>query len=60
MLHVVPAPAPGGNHSYISHVLEVGHGSVLEHAVFNLLFTGVSRSLTHELVRHARASASRS
>ena len=23
-----------------------------EHAVFNLLFTGVSRSLTHELVRH--------
>jgi thymidylate synthase (FAD) len=45
-------PRPGGNHSYISHLLEVGHGSVLEHAVFNLLFTGVSRSLTHELVRH--------
>src|ERR1700735_177479 len=31
-------PRPGGNHSYISHLLEVGHGSVLEHAVFNLLF----------------------
>src|SRR5216684_1016499 len=45
-------PRPGGNKSYISHILEVGHGSVLEHAVWNLLFTGVSRSLTHELIRH--------
>jgi thymidylate synthase (FAD) len=45
-------PRPGGNQAYIGHILEVGHGSVLEHAVFNLLFTGVSRSLTHELVRH--------
>src|SRR5581483_1164937 len=26
--------------------------SVLEHAVWNFLITGVSRSLTHELVRH--------
>lgn len=26
--------------------------SVLEHAVWNFIFTGVSRSLTHELVRH--------
>jgi thymidylate synthase (FAD) len=45
-------PRPGGNRAYIGHLLEVGHGSVLEHAVFNLLITGVSRSLTHELVRH--------
>lgn len=45
-------PRPGGNQAYISHILEVGHGSVLEHAVWNLLFTGVSRSLTHELIRH--------
>ncbi len=45
-------PRPGGNKAYISHMLEVGHGSVLEHAVYSLLFTGVSRSLTHELVRH--------
>jgi thymidylate synthase (FAD) len=45
-------PRPGGNKAYIGHILEVGHGSVLEHAVFSLLFTGVSRSLTHELVRH--------
>jgi len=45
-------PRPGGNQAYIRHLLEVGHGSVLEHAAWNLLFTGVSRSLTHELVRH--------
>ena len=45
-------PRPGGNKAYIDHILEVGHGSVLEHAVFSLLITGVSRSLTHELVRH--------
>jgi thymidylate synthase (FAD) len=45
-------PRPGGNEAYLKHILEVGHGSVLEHAVWNFLFTGCSRSLTHELVRH--------
>jgi thymidylate synthase (FAD) len=45
-------PRPGGNKAYVDHILEVGHGSVLEHAVWNFLFTGVSRSLTHELIRH--------
>ena len=45
-------PRPGGNKVYLEHILEVGHGSVLEHAVWNFLFTGVSRSLTHELIRH--------
>jgi thymidylate synthase (FAD) len=45
-------PRPGGNNAYIGHILEVGHGSVLEHAVFNFILTGVSRSFTHELVRH--------
>ncbi len=45
-------PRPGGNAAYIGHILEVGHGSVLEHAVFNFIITGVSRSLTHEFVRH--------
>jgi thymidylate synthase (FAD) len=45
-------PRPGGNQTYLNHILEVGHGSVLEHAVWNFLFTGVSRSLTHELIRH--------
>src|ERR1700759_5356638 len=39
-------PRPGGNAVYLGHIKEVGHGSVLEHAVWNLLITGVSRSLT--------------
>ncbi|MFO0822502.1 MAG: FAD-dependent thymidylate synthase [Gemmataceae bacterium] len=45
-------PRPGGNAAYLHHIKEVGHGSVLEHAVWNFVITGVSRSLTHELVRH--------
>src|SRR5437867_10772493 len=45
-------PRPGGNQAYLDHILEVGHGSVLEHAVWNFIFAGVSRSLTHELIRH--------
>ena len=45
-------PRPGGNQAYLEHILEVGHGSVLEHGVWNFVFTGISRSLTHELIRH--------
>ena len=45
-------PRPGGNKAYLDHILEVGHGSVLEHAVWNFIFVGVSRALTHELIRH--------
>lgn len=45
-------PRPGGNATYVEHLLEVGHGSVLEHAVWNFIFVGVSRTLTHELIRH--------
>ncbi|HLW68849.1 MAG TPA: FAD-dependent thymidylate synthase [Gemmataceae bacterium] len=45
-------PRPGGNATYLSHIIDVGHGSVLEHAVWNFLVTGVSRTLTHELIRH--------
>lgn len=45
-------PRPGGNKAYLDRILESAHGSVLEHAVFNFVITGVSRSFTHELVRH--------
>lgn len=45
-------PRPGGNEAYLGHIKEVGHGSVLEHSVWNFIITGVSRSFTHELVRH--------
>jgi thymidylate synthase (FAD) len=37
---------------YLENILTSKHGSVLEHAVWCLLITGVSRALTHELVRH--------
>jgi thymidylate synthase (FAD) len=37
---------------YFDNLKSSGHGSVLEHATFSLLLYGVSRSLTHELVRH--------
>ena len=40
------------NHEYIDNILTSKHGSVLEHAIWNLLITGVSRALTHEIVRH--------
>lgn len=45
-------PRPGGNAAYLNHIKESGHGSVMEHAVFNFIISGVSRSFTHELVRH--------
>jgi thymidylate synthase (FAD) len=50
--HSFAKPRPGGNEAYIKHIKEVGHGSVIEHAVVTFTLTGVSRSLTHELVRH--------
>ncbi len=40
------------NRDYIRNILEHKHGSVLEHAVWNLTVTGVSRSLLTELTRH--------
>lgn len=50
-------PRPGGNAAYLKHIKESAHGSVFEHAVWNFLVTGVSRSLTHELVRHRAGMA---
>ena len=40
------------NESYLANILRTKHGSVLEHAVWSILIEGVSRALTHELVRH--------
>ncbi|MBN2447590.1 MAG: FAD-dependent thymidylate synthase [Phycisphaerae bacterium] len=40
------------NAEYLGHILAMRHGSVLEHTVWNFAITGVSRSFTHELVRH--------
>jgi thymidylate synthase (FAD) len=37
---------------YFERLTSAGHGSVLEHANFSFLLYGISRSVTHELVRH--------
>lgn len=37
---------------YIDNIISSGHGSVLEHATFSVLLYGISRSCSHELVRH--------
>jgi thymidylate synthase (FAD) len=37
---------------YFNNLKSSGHGSVFEHATFSLLLYGISRSLTHELIRH--------
>jgi thymidylate synthase (FAD) len=47
---------PHGEH--VRHLIEVGHGSCLEHAVWTLVVTGISRTCSHELVRHRFLSPS--
>ena len=42
----------------LSRIVGMGHHSVLEHAVFTFSVEGVSRALTHQLVRHRVASYS--
>ena len=42
----------------LSRIVGMGHHSVLEHAVFTFSVEGVSRALTHQLVRHRMASFS--
>jgi len=40
----------------LDHVMKLGHTSVVEHTSFTFAISGVSRSLTHQLVRHRIAS----
>ena len=43
--------------AYFERLTSAGHGSVLEHASFSFLLYGISRSVTHELVRHRAGAA---
>jgi thymidylate synthase (FAD) len=45
-------PASRNTRDYLENIKKQGHGSVLEHANYSILIEGVSRSFTHELVRH--------
>lgn len=51
-------PRTRSNKDYLGHIEEVGHWSVMEHATVTFYIKGVSRSLTHELVRHRHLSPS--
>ena len=42
---------------YFDNIILSGHGSVMEHANFSFLIWGVSRSFTHEIVRHRAGCA---
>lgn len=53
-----PNPATRANKDYLAHIIESGHGSVLEHAQVTFYIEGVSRALTHELIRHRHLSYS--
>lgn len=48
----------GNAEKILSSIVGMGHHSVIEHAVFTFSVSGVSRSLTHQLVRHRIASFS--
>jgi len=46
------------NQGYLANILRQRHFSVLEHSSVSFYITGVSRALTHELVRHRHFSPS--
>ena len=53
-----PNPKTATNAGYLQHIIDVGHFSVLEHASVSFYITGISRSCTHELIRHRHFSYS--
>lgn len=54
----MPNEATETDEGYIGNILNQGHFSVLEHASATFYATGVSRNLTHELIRHRHLSYS--
>jgi thymidylate synthase (FAD) len=44
--------SPKTTGDYIANLISLGHESVLEHATWTILVTGVSRAFSHQLVRH--------
>lgn len=51
-------PKTQTNEGYLANILAQGHESVLEHASATFYVEGVSRALTHELIRHRHLSFS--
>lgn len=53
-----PNPGTFDTKDYVANIIAQEHTSVLEHSTVTFLLTGVSRSVTHELVRHRHFSYS--
>lgn len=53
-----PNPKTARNEDYLANILDLGHESVLEHSSATFYIQGVSRALTHELIRHRHLSFS--
>lgn len=53
-----PNPATAGNEDYLANIIKQQHFSVLEHGSASFYVEGVSRALTHELIRHRHLSFS--
>lgn len=53
-----PNPKTANTPDYLKNIIAQGHESVLEHASVSFYIEGVSRALTHELVRHRHFSYS--
>lgn len=54
----LPNPKTATNAGYLANIVDQGHFSVLEHSSATFYVEGVSRSLTHELIRHRHLSYS--
>lgn len=44
--------SPRTTADYVKNLIAMGHDSVLEHVSWSLIATGISRALSHQLVRH--------
>lgn len=53
-----PNPKTATNQGYLNNIIEKQHFSVLEHASVTFYIEGISRNLTHELIRHRHFSFS--
>jgi len=47
----------GSNQEYLQNIINIGHGSVLEHGWVSFMICDTSRVVTHELVRHRAGTA---
>jgi thymidylate synthase (FAD) len=54
----MPNPATANDMGYLANIIKQGHFSVLEHSSATFYIEGVSRNLTHELIRHRHLSYS--